>query len=228
LGFWDLWKTTAAQRLRSYSNRLNDYHFYIAAPPDAPMRWSRISQMTEETVVLDDGTPVPLRAVNALLVAYANGQILEVYGGKELPLPSGITGLNPGFTTRKHQLHLEELKNGESFVRVRYSATTQMAKRPGDYTTTLTNVGTEPVRILKFAGYTQRGGIWRLSTVTGDFYSDTEFRAWYGMEDRVWLDPGECAADPNNYGAPPVLWAYFGETESRIRFIAGAVLERRL
>ena len=63
-----------------------------------------------------------------------------------------------------------------------------------------------------------------MSTRPGKFYSDEEFREWYGLKNAQWILPNETATDPNNYGGRPVLWAYFGETEDGEPFVAGAIL----
>jgi len=228
MGLWP-WKKETSQdppdRLRFYANQRKDYLLYIAAPPGNPTQWVRIRHLADETAVLEDGSTVRLSALSSFLVAYPNGQILDVDGARGLPLPAGIRGLEGQALKREDVLRLEDLKSGDTFVKVHFGRST--SKRPGYYSTTLTNVGPEPIRVLKFGGYSKRRGIWKLSTTTGDYFSDKEFCAWYGRE-RVWLNPGECAVDQNNYGDPPVVWAYFGQSKSGVTFIAGAVLGRPL
>ncbi len=52
-----------------------------------------------------------------------------------------------------------------------------------------------------------------------NFYSAGEFREWYSMGDREWIAPGESVTDTNNYGARPVLWAYWLETDNGEEFL---------
>ncbi len=212
----------AGWRLHSHADQRGDYLMYIGTPPGNPIRWSRIRQLTNENAVTEDGSTVPLSAVVAFLVAYPNGQLLEIEGAERLPLPRGIRGLEPKPVQRADRLRMGDLESGEAFARVHHTPTTQLPKRPGYYATTLSNVGIDRVRILKFAGYRKHGEFW----VAANFYSDEEFRTWYGMGNQIWLPPGQQVVDPNNWGDPPVLWAYFGETGSGKSFIAGAVLNR--
>ena len=78
--------------------------------------------------------------------------------------------------------------------------------------------------MLKFGGYTKHGGEFFLHTITNRFFSAMTFMEWYGqMND--WLEPGESVVDSSNYGAPPVLWAYYCETQSGRQFVAGGIIE---
>jgi hypothetical protein len=61
--------------------------------------------------------------------------------------------------------------------------------------------------------------------VPKQFYSAAEFREWYGLGSSEWIEPGQAVSDPNNYGSPPVLWAYYCELASGQQFIAGGALE---
>lgn len=45
------------------------------------------------------------------------------------------------------------------------------------------------------------GTNFKLNTVTGKYFTAEEFKEWYGQSGD-WLEPGQSATDPNNYGAP--------------------------
>jgi hypothetical protein len=68
------------------------------------------------------------------------------------------------------------------------------------------------------------GGGYRLNTVTGKLFSADEFIAWYAAPPDGWIAPGGEASDPDNYGRPPILWAYHCETRGGARFVTGALL----
>ena len=91
--------------------------------------------------------------------------------------------------------------------------------------TTLTNVSGQRLRVLRFAGYVRTPLGWILHTVTGGFFSADEFREWYGLGEGEWIEADGSARDPNNYGGPPVLWAYYCLAEDGTEFVAGGVLE---
>jgi hypothetical protein len=162
--------------------------------------------------------------VRAFAVAYANRQLVdcELCG---LPLPEGLHGLSPASRADSDVLRLDDLEAGKAFIQVRYAPS---ASRPQDqtyYATTLQNLSTERIRVLRFGGYRRSGKHWKLATVTRQFYSADEFREWYGLGSAEWIEPGQAVTDPENYGSRPVLWAYYCESASGKPFVVGGTLE---
>lgn len=122
-------------------------------------------------------------------------------------------------------LTLNQLERGKQFIEVSHGPSNKTAKdgRPR-YSTSLKNISLHKVQITRFGGFIPATQSWRLANVTGDFYTDGDFREWYGQKTE-WLLPGETACDDTNYGTPPVLWAYYGVTDTGESFIAGKVME---
>jgi hypothetical protein len=183
-----------------------------------------VSRVTDGTVTVADGGNTPLADVKAFVVAYPNGQVIdcELAG---LPGLVGMTGLTPGRKWHDDVLRSADLEEGRTYVAVKYGPNKLRPKERGYYSTTLTNISGQRLRVLRFAGYARTPRGWELNTVTGTYYSAGEFREWYGLGQKEWLDPGESACDPNNYGGPPTLWAYYCQTEDGKEFVAGGVLE---
>jgi hypothetical protein len=128
-------------------------------------------------------------------VAYPNGQMVD-YELAGLPLPLELTGLSPARTRDSDVLHETDLEKGREYLTVRYGPSQLEPNDRSHYSTTLTNISAKQIKVLKFAGYTRMGKEWRLSTVTGTFYSGQEFREWYGLGRKQSIGPGETATDP--------------------------------
>jgi len=180
--------------------------------------------VSDEAATVEGHGDIPLGQVIAFIVAYPNGQMIDFELVGLLP-PRGMTGLTRGRRQNHHVLQPAELEAGTQFIEVKHGRSASKPKERGHYSTTLTNICGQRVRVLRFAGYTRTPEGWTLNTVTGGFYSAQEFREWYGLGENEWLAPRESACDPNNYGGPPVLWAYFCQTEDGKDFIAGGVLK---
>lgn len=61
-----------------------------------------------------------------------------------------------------------------------------------------------------------------LSTITGGYFSEQNFREWYGVDEDGWIKLGQIVIDPNNYSGGNIYWVYFYGNESGKEFIAGA------
>jgi hypothetical protein len=212
------------QRLAVLARQRSDYRMLAGVPPDEPASWAVVSRVTDDTATVEGHGDIPLGQVKAFVVAYPNGQMLdcELAG---LPPPAGMTGLARGRTQHLDVLRPADLEAGRKYIEVKYGRSASKPNEPGHYSTTLTNVSGRRVRVLRFAGYARTPEGWTLNTVTGSFYSAREFREWYGLGENEWLGSGESACDPNNYGGPPVLWAYFCQSEDGEEFVAGGVVE---
>lgn len=215
---------SAACRLSRLLVQRADYQILIGVPFAKPEEWAVATPNEKDTLDVQGFGILQVAEVRAFAVAYPNGQLVdsELCG---LPWPKNLTGLWPASRAVSDVIRLDELEPGDDYIRVSYGPS---ATRPQDrsyYTTTLKNISTERIRVLRFAGYSRTTESWHLSTVTRQFYSAEEFREWYGLESSEWIEPGKVVSDPNNYGTPPVLWAYYCESASGKQFVAGGVLE---
>ncbi len=216
--------STPTHRLSKLLNQRTDYLIFVGVPLGAPKEWTTAAYQGGDSLDVQGYGALPISGVRAFAVAYANGQLLDAEP-RGLPLPDGLTGLYPASQADSDELRLEELEPGKAYVQVTYGPS---ATRPRDrryYATTLKNISNERIRVQRFGGYRRRWKGWKLSNATRQFYSAEEFRQWYGLGSAEWIEPGQSAADPNNYGSPPVLWAYYCESESGQQFVVGGVLE---
>lgn len=213
-----------ANRLRTLALENADYTIFIGIPVTAPAEWDTVTEVTDSTLYLQDGNAIPYSRVRAFAVAYTNGQLVDAEL-RGLPLPPGTSGLLPSRKTDDDILEADDLVIGRNYIRITYGACPAHPNSPDHYATTLTNISNEPIRVERFAGYTKTNAGWRLFTVTNSFFSAEEFQEWYGLRNRAWIMPGKSVTDPNNYGARPVLWAYYCRSESGKRFIVGEALE---
>lgn len=217
-------RDSAADRLRRLVVQRADYQILIGVPLADPKDWAAATPKGQDDLEVEGFGILHVTEVRAFAVAYPNGQLVdsELCG---LLWPKNLSGLRPASRAVSDVLHPDELKPGSDYILVSYGPSTTRPRERSYYTTTLKNISAERVRILRFAGYRQTGDSWSLSTVTKRFYSADEFREWYGLGPNEWIEPGQTVGDPNNYGTPPVLWAYYCETASGKHFVTGGVLE---
>jgi hypothetical protein len=212
------------QRLAVLARQRPDYRIWVGVPPERPIGWAVASRVAADAVAVEGRGEIPLAEVRAFVVAYANGQMIdcELAG---LPVPAGLTALSPARRRDSDVPQAADLEEGREYIMVKYGPSQLKPRDRNHYSTTLTNVSEQRIRVLKFAGYTRTADGWKLNTVTGTFYSAREFREWYGLGPNEWLGPGESACDSNNYGGPPVLWAYYCQAEDGREFVAAGVRE---
>lgn len=213
-------KSSVGVRLRSFALQRDDYTILVGVPLASPFEWQSVSDFTESELTLKNGSVVSYSDVRAFIVAYSNGQLVdsEQCG---VPLPASLTGLSPSSAPEHDVIQVADLVQGEQFIQIEHGPSAAHPEDGNHYSTTLTNVTDESVRVDRFAGYAKTRNGWELSTVTNKFYTADEFKVWYGLGVADWIAPGESVADPNNYGGRPMLWAYYCRTKSGQRFIAG-------
>jgi len=212
------------ERLARLAAERDDYLIYVAVPTAAPTRWERVKNATSEAVTTESASVIAVRDIRAFVVAYPNGQLLDVEEC-DLDLPDGIGGVTKGLQTEQRLLQLTDLRLGKQFIAVTYGPSASKPRERDHYSTTLKNISKQKIRVLSFGAYVKADRGWELNTISGRRFSAEEFRAWYGLGTREWLLAGESVSDPHNYGGGPVIWAYDCETENGKRFIAGAVRE---
>ncbi|WP_394488111.1 polymorphic toxin-type HINT domain-containing protein [Roseateles sp. BYS96W] len=191
---------------------------------DADARWVRLVPPPGQTHV----TSISLTSIKSFYVTSHDGRLVhtEWIAKAEWPtLPPDILRQLKQRLPARTTLGLGDLESGKPFLDVRYGP----RKRSGDlqhgYSTSVTNISRQRVKVLRFAGMRPDSGHWALANVTGDFYTPSNFKEWYGLPGE-WLEPGESVCDTGNWGQPPVLWAYYGVTDTGQHFVAGKVLER--
>lgn len=140
-----------------------------------------------------------------------------------MDLPDWVRSVEPATVPDRDELTPADLKLGQTLVSVRFGRSTAEPRSRDHYSTTLTNISDQRVRVLKFGGYLKKGRMYVLNTITGRFFTAEDFKEWYGQSGD-WIDPGESVTDPNNYGSPPVIWAYYCETEDGRKFLAGGII----
>lgn len=221
---WRRGVSSTTSRLGKLIAQRSDYQIFVGVPFANPKEWAVATPQGTDSLSVKGYGSLPVSDVRAFAVAYANGQLVDLESCG-LPLPQGLKGLFPSSRRDSDILHLDDLKPGEAYIQITYEPSVTRPRNRNYYATTLKNISTERIRVHRFAGYKRNGEGWKLSTVTRQFYSAEEFREWYGLGSGNWIEPGQAVTDHNNYGSPPVLWAYYCESASGRQFITGGVLE---
>jgi len=209
-----------AARLVARLEEGRDYRVFVGVPVEAPATWAPATAVSGGLVV--DGRKVSPTEVRSFIIAYPGGEILELVGPPH-SLPAGLTSL-PDAPPAADVLRRGDLEAGNELLRVLHGPSLAQPDDPRHYATTLENVSGQRLRILRFGGYARRlGGRWRLRNASGGWYTAEQFREWYGQNGE-WLEPGKRVTDSNNYGGLHSLWAYYFETDSGRRLVAGAVV----
>jgi len=214
----------AGERLLAHARDRSDYRMHVGIPPAAPTGWIEVVAIDESRVQCSRARTIPLSEVTAFFVTYPRGTLVEYHCPRAVPVPDWVHVEEPLGPPDQDRLIPDDLEEGHALVRVEFGKSTREPSSRRHYSTTLTNISGERIRVLKFGGYTKHGGEFFLHTITNRFFSAMTFMEWYGQKND-WLEPGESVVDPNNYGDPPVLWAYYCETQSGRQFVAGGIIE---
>jgi hypothetical protein len=212
------------QRLLAHARNRNDYRLFVGVPPADPAAWAEVARIDDSSVTLRNSEVVYLRDVTAYFVVYPRGSLVEYQCEHDLPVPEWVTFLEDTGPPDSDRLTDADLQEGRLLVRVDFGKSTSEPHSRHHYSTTLTNVSRKRVRVLKFGGYAKAGSGFFLNTVTSRFFTAEDFKEWYGQKGD-WIEPGQSVTDPNNYGSPPCLWAYYCEAEDGEKFLSGGTLE---
>jgi len=204
--------------LASLLQERNDYQVYVALRGDEG-RWNKVFDLQEEVLVLQESS-IRLERVCSFIVAYGNGEILESWRPFS-PLPMGLHYAEAPTTIRHDVLDPKELAEGERFIRVTFGPAVARKDEPDRYSTTLKNLSDERIRVRRFGAFVRFRSEYVLSTVSGDYFTEEQFREWYGVNRDGWIKPGQSVTDGNNYGGGDGYWVYDCETESGRIFRAG-------
>jgi hypothetical protein len=193
---------------------------YVGWPLQKPTEWRRTKSYDSSHLELEDGTSIKPGEVKSRLLVYPTNGAL---GGTNLfhPLPAEVRflGPNPG---PKEPLTLDsvQIEFGKAVCQVSHSRLRKDSDGKLIYATTLRNISRQRIRIQRFAGFRRAGRKYLLHTVTGGYYSDDQFIAWYAAPNDGWISAGGQVTGHSNNGSGDGIWAYFGQTEGGNHFIA--------
>jgi hypothetical protein len=211
-------------RLLSHSRDRNDYRLLVGIPSANPTSWREVSRIDDKSVTLRDSQLLDLSEITTYLVAYPSGKLVEYRCPNSLRIPDWITFPEDSGSPDNDKLTAADLQDGCSLVRVEFGKSTSEPSSKHHYSTTLTNISGNRIRVIKFAGYSKTGNEYSLNTITSQFFTSDDFKEWYGQKSE-WIEPGESVTDSNNYGSPPVMWAYYCETNDSRKFVTGGIIE---
>lgn len=163
-----------SERLRVLAAQRTDYLLMVGVPLASPTKWATVTKIDDDSLVVTGHGTLPLSGVNAFIVAYPNGQLVD-HNLVGLALPRGITGLSPSLDPEEDILQLSDLEVGKQFIRIDYGISPTYPNDRNRYSTTLTNLSKEKIRVQRFAGYWEGTHGWELATVTSKFYSAEDF-----------------------------------------------------
>ena len=215
---------SSGSRLLAHSRDREDYRLFVGVPPANPTDWAEVTRIDDSSVTFRNSPALDLSVVSAFFVAYPGGALADWQRTNGLALPDWVTFPNESGPPDHDRLVVADLKQGRSLVRVDFGKSTSKPKSPHHYSTILTNVSGRRVRVLKFAGYTKDKNGFSLNTITSRFFTAEDFKEWYGQAGE-WIGPGQSLTDPNNYGSPPCLWAYYCMAEDGEAFLTGGVIK---
>lgn len=214
---------TIGDRLRAHTRDRSDYRLFVGIPPALPVDWTEVERIKGDCVSLKDHPAISLSEVTAYFVAYPGGQLADCRCPDHLPVPQWVRFPENANLPDHDILTLANLKAGTFYASVTFGPSTSRPGSPHHYSTTVTNISRKRIRVVKFGGYQPDGDGFRLKTITSKFFTAEDFRDWYDQKVE-WLEPGASVTDPNNYGSPPALWAYYCESEDGESFIAGGIV----
>ncbi|WP_298919011.1 hypothetical protein [uncultured Nostoc sp.] len=213
------YSNSAPFRLRIYLKQNRNFQVFIGYPLANPIEWIQIFNFNN-TELICGKRRIYINDVRSFIIAYPSGEILD---GELVfyPLPQGIYYIQNEKNIKSEIIIPENLKLGNQLLKIVHEKAVH-EKRNNYYSTKLINISPEKIRVIKFAGYTQYHGMYILSTITGGYFSEQNFREWYGVDEDGWIKLGQIVIDPNNYSGGKSYWVYFCVNESGKEFIAGA------
>lgn len=226
--------TPAQERLQEFF-RHGGNRIFVPNISGATPRWVQVTEVSDCLVKLlapptqDYDISLSLSSVQRFYVCDSDGQLLHT----EWISKSDWHSLSPDILKQLKSklatdttLTLNQLERGKQFIEVSHGASDQQPDgRHSFYSTSIRNVSSHKIQIIRFGGFGPRDAAWQLSNVTGDFYTADQFKEWYGQK-AEYLLPGETVCDTSNWGDQPVLWAYHGITDTGEVFVAGKVMEK--
>ena len=201
------------QRFRYHTSADPELGFWVLSTDWEQRKSSQISD--------DD-----IQQSQAGLVTYPSGEVLCQYGDFR-KIPEGVHFMTgPSYSDDGPGFRRDLVRNGDRGILVTHGPS---RSQEGDsryyYSTKVINMTQQRVRVTKFAPFS-RGLFGVKKEPDIGYYSPTQFREWFRVEDsQGWIDPGASAQDPDNYGSGGGVWAFFFETDRGDTFISTAPLE---
>jgi hypothetical protein len=216
-------------------HRREGVHIHVPTRLGDRLEWFAVSDIADGMVTIDvrrfgrATIAMPLNQVAAFYACAPDRSLLHIEGIDRSHLdglPLGIRDSVARLLTEQHRgPSTAELNVGKRFIAIEYGHSLKKEAGRVYYSTTLKNVSNVPVKITRFGAFKPDGeGAWTLHTVTGSYFSAHDFVQWYSQPGE-WMAPGQSVCDEANYGHPPALWVYYGESETGEAFVAGAVIE---
>lgn len=78
-------------RLAVLAHQRSDYRMLVGVPPSKPVFWAVVSRVTDDIATVEGHGNIPLEQVNAFVVSYPSGQMIDYELAGLLP-PTGMTG----------------------------------------------------------------------------------------------------------------------------------------
>lgn len=201
-------------RLAWYTGELDRYRVWVATGEvDAP--WLQVHHLADGLLVTDTARVRP-NAVHAYLVTYLGGTVVDQEPRVPRRLPPGAQFL-PDLPRVSHLLTQRDFVRGRDWIAVSFAPCPARPDDPRYHETRLRNNGLDGVRVIRFGTYRADGVVYRLDTITGGFFTDTDFREWYAVPDG-WIEPRRQVADLTAFSDPGSLWAFELETPAGDRF----------
>lgn len=215
---------SASSRLLTYLQQNLNYKCFIGYPLSNPRQWIQITKCNTSKLFREQDE-FNIKDVHSFIITYPSGEILD----SELvfePLPQGAYYIQDEEKRKSEILIPEHLSFGNKFLKVSHKKETN-ERRKGYYSTTLINVSQQKVKVTKFAAYSYYKGMYVLSTITGGYFSEQQFKEWYNIDRDGWIKSGQSVKDPNNYGSGNEYWVYFCINETGQDFVAGGLFEKQ-
>lgn len=181
--------------------------------------WVEIRSLDRDTATTIDSDHIKLSRIKGYIVAYGHGQILDAHGIVD-PLPDCFHFLQEVTPPTAEVLMPSDFVLGASFLEIDLDTSSINGNYDEYFPATIRNISSQRVKVLKFGAYSKEPSGYRLNTISNTWFTAEDFRYWYGLNERQWIEPGESVCDPNNYGGGDYLWAYHCETEGGEKFIA--------
>lgn len=197
------------ERLNYYLGNEPTLVKYVAYVVDGEWTWEEVGAQAE----------VNKDRLRGYLVTYQSGEIVDHYRARGV-LPDCVHFME-GPVFRDNGEKFKKRMVDSSMVEISHGGSPAWAEESTYYSTSITNVSSERLRVTKFVGLWRRFGFLPYSEDGSGYYSPRQFIEWFRVPGKDgWIEPEESVSDPENWSEGAGIWAYFFETESGRRFIS--------
>ena len=213
--------------LSVYLEMDRDYRFLVGFPVHQPTVWATVDSIGDGFLILSSGERVRPDEAESFVVTYPSGELVDARNPFSLPLPESVSGLERQAEPNEMTLSVADVERPQEFVEITFGKSPTHPNDDNYYSTTLRNTSDVAVKVTKFAGFVREGGRLVLNTVTDGFFTEQQFKEWYGVDADGWIKPGQEATDPSNYGGGDSYWVYFCESAAGKEFLVKGSLSNR-